>query len=731
MSTLKHDADSDVELQTHRGVTDISQQFDGQWHWSWAKWKSYTAPTISAIQNGVTTSQLYFHRDGFGRETVKPKDVLHYLSPTDGKATKVLVQATREALSRPAGDWRRRKLDGNAPKLLRLSGWVLQELQRKEHGTSTASEWTTVACKALVVAPIQLFLVGFPMGSSPRFLQFYKNFPGKCWEHPKYARNQLLDGKPDALSEATYKGNSYSFAGEYIRQLRPRRLVFLRGDGAFVETDPSTENKSDTPYLLISYTREHFDPKNRKTCGSLYQVAERVTREAGLEAYWLDHLCITQERGSEQSEDINRISDVIRGARQVVVVVPDLQSATLAAWGGRMWTLPEALLCQNELIKFCEPSGRSIEKSRITLADEVWRGDQTGRLLAENFSGSLSLGRLELISKGLDALSCRRTEHFSDADLAYALMGLLGHRPCANPTDNEFQALARLSLANDSDRIVERMMCMLPDYDAHNGTSRYNNKFVLKDKLGANLWDIEPICQVAGVCEGSAVILDGCRGASIRWKDIPEIAYLRRLTWKRLLLGLGLRSGGLWFLIGISLVGIQGSSSGGIGAFCLILGLILTFSSPWSISMIYGGKVWGAAPWLIGFEGTLPIKDIERMTFGTAIGRFSYAPSSSLWQNKERQERIGKGPAWIEKSAPKPDLPRGQRFFTLIDTGTMTVNVFAAEKPPSVALIVGREGGMLRVALCHYERSTATLFKETVLRMETPMLDYAGMFTHR
>jgi len=56
----------------------------------------------------------------------------------------------------------------------------------------------------------------------------------------------------------------------------------------------------------------------------------------------------------------------------------------------------------------------------------------------------------------------------------------------------------------------------------------------------------------------------------------------------------------------------------------------------------------------------------------------------------------------------------------------LTVSLFTAEKPPSIALIAGREGGMLRVVLCHYERSTATLYKETVLRMETPIMNKAG-----
>jgi hypothetical protein len=727
MSTHKHDAVSNVEAQTHDGGVDISSKFDGQRHWSWARWKFYTAPTITAIQDGVAISQLHSHRDSLGRKTAKPKDVLNYVSPTDAKATRALVQATPEAFLSPPGDWRRRVLQGNAPKLLRLSCWALQELQRNERGELSISEWATIAARVLVASPLLLLLLNFPMSSPRPLTVFYKRFPARCWEHPKYARNELLDGKPGAPSQVTYRGSSYNFAGEYLRQLRPRRLVFLREDGPFVEPDHVPEHTSGIPYLFISYTREHFDPRDRRACGPLYQVAERMTREAGLGAYWLDHLCIKQEQGLDQSDDINRISDVIRGARQLVVVVPDLRPATLAVWGGRVWTLPEALLCQNGLIKFCEPSGRWVEKSRIALADEVWGGDQSGRLLAENFSGSLSLGRLELISRGLEALSCRRTEGFSDADLAYALMGLLGHRPRANPTDNQFQALARLSLANDSDRIVERMMCMLPDYSSNNGGSRHNNKFILRDQLRANLWDIEPICQVAGVCEGSALILDGCRGASIRWKDIPPITYMQRKTWKRLSAAVALRSGALWFLTGVSLVRF-GNPIRGAGIFFLLLGLILIFSSPWSILSLYGGKVWGAAPWLIGFEGTLPIKEIEQMAFGNALGRLSYAPSSSLCQCKDDEERVGKEPAWIEQSAsmPKPELAPGQRLFTLIDTGTLTVSVFAAERPPSVALIVGREGGMLRVALCHYERSTATLFKETVLRMETPMMDHAG-----
>jgi hypothetical protein len=147
------------------------------------------------------------------------------------------------------------------------------------------------------------------------------------------------------------------------------------------------------------------------------------------------------------------------------------------------------------------------------------------------------------------------------------------------------------------------------------------------------------------------------------------------------------------------------------------------------MQLLYGGKVWAQSPWLVGIEGVLPIARIEEVTFGNAAGRLSHAPSSSLLACKQARERLGEGLAWIERpgSCAAPKLAPNHRLFTLLDTGSMTVSVFTAERPPSAALICGEEGGMLRVVLCHYERSTATMHKETVIRMETPILDKANL----
>lgn len=338
--------------------------------------------------------------------------------------------------------------------------------------------------------------------------------------------------------------------------------------------------------------------------------------------------------------------------------------------------------------------------------------------------GLLTLSRLELISLGLEALSHRRAprSEFHQADLAFALMSLLRYRPRMDPEATLFQTLARLSLANDSDRIVERAVCLLPDPFV-----QHHSGFVLDDALGARLWDIEPLCQVAGVGENNEVFLDGCQSASIRWKDVPRIYFHGRTTWKKRLVEAGWQTAPVWFLFGLVLVWAGGKSAESIvpGTFILLFGLGMLLRLPWEIQRIHSGKVWGTTPWLIGFEGVLPIRQIERTFFGNYHGRLKYAPSSGLYREPDEDERLGRSPPWTEDLDLRnaPNLPPNHRWFTLVDTGpSMHVHVFSARMPPSVALICGKEGGMLRVVLCSYEANGNLLRKETVLRMETPML---------
>lgn len=46
-----------------------------------------------------------------------------------------------------------------------------------------------------------------------------------------------------------------------------------------------------------------------------------------------------------------------------------------------------------------------------------------------------------------------------------------------------------------------------------------------------------------------------------------------------------------------------------------------------------------------------------------------------------------------------------------------------AVRPPVAALLCGSEGGMQRAVMCSYDWPTQTFYRESVLRMETRMLE--------
>jgi len=54
----------------------------------------------------------------------------------------------------------------------------------------------------------------------------------------------------------------------------------------------------------------------------------------------------------------------------------------------------------------------------------------------------------------------------------------------------------------------------------------------------------------------------------------------------------------------------------------------------------------------------------------------------------------------------------------------MTVTLFTAANPPIGFLMVGAEGGMQRAVGVSLDWTTNTLYRETVLRMETRCLSY-------
>lgn len=293
------------------------------------------------------------------------------------------------------------------------------------------------------------------------------------------------------------------------RLLNPRYLCFLRNP-----TDRSTnhgvnilpvdvsDNKTNPTgnYLFVAYTAEQFRHESKEDMEALHHIAETATRSAGLAAYWIGSSCMPDER--ELEEDVYRISDVIRGAAALCIAVgPSNDSGDMTTWdmlrqwGERLWTFPEVLLspARTPILVYTRGQlGAPLSMSKSQFPSRAWADAAVARQLVDHYEGNLTLGKLELDTIALQCLHSRKTKHQHLAgDHSYALMGLLRVRPKVDRTDSAFQAFARLSLANDSDQLLERLVCTLPKTPGQHWSS-------MDDAWNANLWDIYPSCQIAG-----------------------------------------------------------------------------------------------------------------------------------------------------------------------------------------------------------------------------------------
>ena len=231
--------------------------------------------------------------------------------------------------------------------------------------------------------------------------------------------------------------------------------------------------------------------------------------------------------------------------------------------------------------------------------------------------------------------------------------------------------LIRLSLMNDSDLLLERLICTMPK----NPNQPWYN---MDDAYGSSLWDIYPTCQacichnligllatnisqVAGVGHDDSVIIDGAYGTSICWKAFHRIWAERRMSWRRWLAWKFLHTSSLFVLISFILFGTGAQQSGGgtyydgfedvnyggsganpsligAGVFFFLLGFSGWFMAPRLLQIILGGKFWDTQAAVFGFEGYLNVGTVERSIFGGNFGRLSWStngsPLSRHYKNK-------------------------------------------------------------------------------------------------
>jgi hypothetical protein len=572
-------------------------------------------------------------------------------------------------------------------------------------------------------------------GGAIRNYGCYDPLPYQFWGYPRVARNLLEDPRRKSIPVPRFPD----------RILRPRYLCFLRhpsdretlhgADILLVNEWLELHDYEDaTHYLFMSYTGLQFNRNSMDDSKALRQMAERATRDAGLQAYWTDVDCMPPQ---DLEEDVYRICDVVRGAHTLAIAVApcfyDDKHVTstvdlLKMWGTRMWTWPEVLLAPAGSRILIYTRGQDmqhpLELDKRNFAVSAWDDAPDGRQLVDHYEGTLILSRLELVLLALKCLKSRLggTIEYCKGDLSYALMGLLRQRPKVDKNDSAFQAFARLSLANDSDLLLERMICMLP-------RSRSEDWSAMDDAWDVSPWDIYPTCQIAGIGDHDTVIIDGAFGATIKWDSFAKVAFTSRESWSRMTVRGLLRGTPLWFITGVAFLSFGLTAP---GAIFLILALITILTSPLAVQHCYSGKLWGTQPWLFGFEGYLDIDTIERNIFGFPYGRLHWTPfGSPLARHGENLygECEGRDPVMADDSVRNlvdaaPSSAYGDpKIFTLVDTNTMTVTLFEAVRPPVVALLCGSEGGMQRAVMCSYDWTSQTLYRETVLRMETRVLE--------
>ena len=213
----------------------------------------------------------------------------------------------------------------------------------------------------------------------------------------------------------------------------------------------------------------------------------------------------------------------------------------------------------------------------------------------------------------------------------------------------------RLSLAHDSDKLLERYICTLPK---HAGQPWYD----MKDAYDSSLWDIDPICQVAAICDNDTVVLDGARGATIEWSGFDCIWHKTGYSWRRLIssavvtlslssLALGV---GTIFFFGIFLqLPIAAAQSAAdeqvmLGLGYLLFWLITAPFNPFLVRITLTGKIQDIQGAFYGVEGYLNPATVERLIFGGNFGRFKWSTNGSLLslsRVNEHKEKVGIDPS--------------------------------------------------------------------------------------
>ncbi|KAG1859632.1 hypothetical protein F4604DRAFT_1588860 [Suillus subluteus] len=621
-----------------------------------------------------------------------------YTSPSSGKCKHLAVQSVNPSLT---SDWTECAVHSNAPASTKLAGLLTRLIFNP---TGETFLW-------LFIWLCYIILLWVP-SRQPVFTHYYKpylmRFVGQLWT-ARSPREYSL--------RAQAAGEDDGHVQRVTHALYPRFLVVYdenRRDWTRVDAEAVVRRK---PYVAVTYC--YADMMNSGSTEELIEWVRNATLDQGFNAYWLDLECLFEDP-VQKAQDLYRMSDVYRLASFTLIILSD--ESAWPAWGARVWTLPEALLSRE--LRYLAGNSAVTPISLIQIASLAYsHHNEESHIINSYALGKDPLERLERNLQLKEAIWRRQSSSSQltsqegssqgryRAEKVYMLMGFFEHRILPNAEETELQALARLFMANDNDRIIDRMISMFP-----RDRGGRNQWYTKEDEYGAKLWDIKPAVQVIGITSNGSLVLDGCRAAAIRWKNFPSVAYATRRTIRRIL------AHALPYVASVLLI------IGGIVV--LAFSLILLIFAPVLTTYAHSGRVVLAQPWLIRVKGVISAQEASDRLYGYQIGdsrRTLYTPLGSPLARpteSDSQFREGHISQYNEALAAPPFDPIEGHMFTLVDTISCMIYYFRAHRPPTVCLFAGSEGGQGRFVLASEECSSSELRRETVLRMPSYISAY-------
>jgi len=210
--------------------------------------------------------------------------------------------------------------------------------------------------------------------------------------------------------------------------------------------------------------------------------------------------------------------------------------------------------------------------------------------------------------------------------------------------------ISRMSFPQDSDRLMERMISLLPH--------RYGESWEhMTDQYRCTLWDIWPEVHVCAVGENDTVVVDCAKGAQIQWSTFHNLTVMKRDALRAIFIPFIVYFSPI-LIIACAVAAVATPSA---GPFLAILALAMALPLPWLVWKFYGGKYWGVEPAFFGIEGFVPVEVIEESLFGVRQNRMKWSPYSSPLQRhvdgttlKERKVSASSGN--VEAQSLLPDI---------------------------------------------------------------------------